>query len=236
MPYPDDGELRLWGHSQQEGAVRLRFPDSGSYFLERLENGAWRHLTYNTGAGAISVGAAGIVTTSGAGTAGGTNVTAVERIGHLRETVVTFASEVIDTVDAGANGAHGSLKFYDLPEGTIQIMGATCDLTTLAGAGGIADDAALVGSVGTATVGTDNALLGGAEANVIPSIAGTLSSGAGDLHGKTTAQEIATIHDGTSTPIDLYLNLAIPAAASSADDTVTISGTITILWAQLGDH
>lgn len=236
MPYPDDGELLLWGHSQAEGAIRLRFPDSSSFFLERLENGAWRHLTYNTGEGAISLGAAGIVTTSGVGTAGGTNVTVTERAGDGRTTVLTYEAEVIDITDAAANGAHGGLKVYDFPPGQLYVHGIVTDLAIVAGAGGISDTAAVVAAVGKGQVQTDNATLFADEATFIPMTAVTLTAGAADFHGKTSAQEVGQVQDGTSTAIDLWLNFAVPGDDSTADDTLTVTGTITILWALMGDH
>ena len=236
MPYPDDGELLLWGHSQAEGAIRLRFPDSSSFHAERLVGGRWQPLTYNTGEGGISLGPGGIVNASGAGVAGGTNVTVTERIGHTRETVLTFTNEVIDVVDAAANGAHGGLKVYDFPPGQLYVHGIVTDLAIVAGAGGISDTAAVVAAVGKGQVQTDNATLFTDEATFIPMTNVTLTGGAADFHGKTSAQEAGQVQDGTATAIDLWLNFAVPGDDSTADDTLTVTGTITILWALMGDH
>lgn len=238
MPYPNDGELYLWGGSKDKSALRFRLPSGTStFFLERLdEDGAWRHLTYDTGTGALHLGAAGIVATSGAGVAGGTNVSVTERIGHTRETVLTFANEVIAVVDAAGAGAHGGLKIYDFPEGNIYVNGIVVDLAITAGAGGISDTAAVVAAIGKAEVQTDNATLFADEATFIPMTNVTLVGGAADFHGLTSAQEAGQVQDGTSTAIDLWLNFAVPGDDSTADDTLTVTGTITILWAQLGDH
>ena len=231
MPFPDDGELHLGGGSKDAGTLRYRLPPgTRTFFLERLEeDGAWHHLTYDTGEG-------GIVNTSGAGVAGGTNVSVTERIGHTRQTELTFVNEVINVVDAGANGAHGSLQIYSFPEGYLYVAGIVADLAITAGAGGISDTADVFGAIGKGEVQTNNSTLTSDEANFIPATVTILTAGAGDFHGNSSAQEAGQVQDGTSTPIDLWLNFAVPAAASSADDTLTVTGTITILWALMGDH
>ena len=149
-------------------------------------------------------------------------------------TVLTLNNVAISMVDAAAAGCHGSLKLYDFPACNWLYLGATCDLTLTAGAGGITDTAAVVASIGTATVGVDNATLTDTEADLIASTAATLTDGAGTAKGKSLTAGIA-VFDGTSTPKDAWLNLAVPDAGSTADDTLTISGTVTIVWGNLGD-
>ena len=123
---------------------------------------------------------------SGAG-AVTTGVTAAEYgDGVIHQTVLTLSSVAITMTDAGAAGSHGSKKVYDFPAGLIHILGATTNLTTLAGSGGIGDTGALVGSLGSVAVATDNATLTSTEANVVPSTDGTLVGGAGTLKGKST--------------------------------------------------
>jgi len=164
------------------------------------------------------------------GAPNGTGVTVKEygNGGTIHKTVLTFTNVSIAITDRTTAGAQGSLKIYDFPTGHLIMQGAAMNLTTLAGAGGITDTAALVGSVGTATVGTDNATLLTTEADIIASTAGTLSSGAGTL--KNTGTQSLGIFDGTGTAIDAYLNIAVPDAGSSADDTVTVNGTVTFFW------
>lgn len=173
---------------------------------------------------------AGLVTS---GAPAGTGVSAAEYSG-LHHTILTLASLSVTMTDAGAAGCHGTQKVYDWPAGPIQILGSSFDLTLLAGAGGIADGAAVVGSLGTAAVGTDNATLTTTEANLIASAAGTLTAGAGTL--KKHGSLVAAAFDGTSTAVDAHLNLAVPDADSSANDTLTISGTIHLFWLNLGDY
>lgn len=173
-------------------------------------------------------------TTDGVGAKNGAAVAVAEYgSGAIHKSVFTLTALSVTMTDAGAAGCHGSHKIYDFPAGAIQILGASFNLTTLAGAGGIADNAALVGSLGSVTTVTDNATLTTTEADLIASYAGTLSGGAGVL--TKYGSLVAAAFDGTSTAMDAYLNLAVPDAGSSANDTIAVAGTITIVWANLGD-
>jgi hypothetical protein len=174
-------------------------------------------------------------TTVGVGAKNGSAITAVENgNGAVHKTVLTLTALSVTMTDATTSGCHGAHKLYDFPAGPIQILGSSMNLTTLAGSGGIANGAALVGSIGSATVGTNNATLTTTEADLIASKAGTLTAGAGTLasHGG----HVATAFDGTATAVDAFLNLAVPDADSSASDTVTVSGTVTLHWINLGDY
>jgi hypothetical protein len=175
-------------------------------------------------------------TTAGVGASNGAAVSAAEYgRGAYHTTVLTLAALSVTMTDAAAvAGCHGTHRLYDFPAGAIQVLGCSYNLTTLAGGGGIADGAALVGSLGTVAVGVDNATLTSTEADLIASTTGTLTAGVGTL--KKHGSLVAAAFDGTSTPVDVYLNLAVPDADSSADDTVTVSGTITINWIALGDY
>lgn len=190
-------------------------------------------LTYTIGVPATEadLGGAGSLN----GSPSGTGVVASEYgDGTIHRTVLTLTNASVTMTDATTAGNQGSLKVYDFPAGAIQILGAKMDLTTLAGAGGITDTAALVGSLGSVAAANDNATLTSTEADIIPSTAGTLSGGAGTL--KKHGSLVATAFDGTTTPLDAILNLAVPDAGSTANDTVTVNGTITFTWTNTGDY
>lgn len=150
----------------------------------------------------------------------------------LKKTVLTLTAHSVVTVDAGAAGAHGAVEVYNFPLGLIQVIGGTMSLATTAGAGGIADNAAIVQSVGTVTVVNDNAALTTTEADIIPSTAGTLTGGVGAPVGVSTTP---AVFDGHSTAKKAFLNFAVPDAGSSADDTLAVTGTVTIFWHYFGD-
>lgn len=175
-------------------------------------------------------------TTVGVGAKAGGSAVAVAEYGNgaVHKTVLTLSSLSVTMTDATTSGCHGTQKLYDFPDGAIQILGGSMNLTTLAGSGGIADGAALVGGLGTAAVGTNNATLTSTEQDLIASTTGTLTGGIGAL--KKHASLIATAYDGTSAAIDAILNLVVPDADSSASDTVAVSGTVTLYWVNLGDY
>lgn len=156
-----------------------------------------------------------------------------ETVGTIR-TTLQLSGAVVTMTDAAAAGCHGSVKLYDFPACNLLFLGATCDLTVTAGTGGIADTAAVVAAIGTAAVSTADATLTTTEADLIPSTAATLTAGAGAAKGKTLTAGVV-VFDGTTTAKDAYLNLAIPGAGSTGNDTLTVSGTITLVWSNLGD-
>lgn len=156
-----------------------------------------------------------------------------ESVGTIR-TTLKLSNQVITMTDATTAGCQGSIKLYDFPACNLLFLGATCDLTVTAGTGGIADTAAVVASVGTAAASNADATLTATEADLIPSTAATLTAGAGAAKGKTLTAGVV-VFDGTTTAKDAYLNLAIPDAGSTGNDTITVSGTVTLVWANLGD-
>lgn len=170
-----------------------------------------------------------------AGAAASTSVAVSESAAGAIKTVLTLSNVSITMTDATTAGSHGSLKLYDFPACNLLFLGGTTNLTITAGAGGITDTAAVVGSVGTTTVGTDNATLTTTEADLIPSTASTLTGGIGATKGKTVTAGVV-VFDGTATAKDAWLNFAVPDADSTANDTLVVSGTITLVWSNLGDN
>lgn len=166
----------------------------------------------------------------------------------FHKTTFTLNAYALTMTDAGANGCHGSIKLYDFPEGLIRVLGAVVNLTTvttgeLADAGGIVTGAAVVGSIGTATVGTGNATLTTTEADIIASTAVTLTTYIGsfkassaapitaltDSSGGTASDTLPAI-EGTYTEATLETTVAslaakINALIARADNGTTFDGT-----------
>jgi len=164
----------------------------------------------------------------------GANITATEfGGGGGHKTVLTFTNYVLATVDHTTNGAQGSAVIYTFPEGVIQLLGASYNLTIARVGTNIGATAAVVGSIGSAAAAITDATLTSTEADMIASTSGTLTAGAGSL--KSSGSLVATAFDGHTTPITANLNVAIPDAGSAGDDSLTISGTVTLCWADLGD-
>jgi len=167
------------------------------------------------------------------GAVAGTGVTVQEQSGLYR-TTITLTNASVATVDATTNGASGSLKVYDFPEGNLVFFGATTNLTIARVGTNITTTAAVVAGVGTAAAGAD-ATLTSTEQDLVPSTTATLTAGAGTFKGKSVTAGIAVL-DGTTTAKDAYLNFAIPDAGSAGNDALLVNGTITILWANAGDN
>lgn len=160
-----------------------------------------------------------------------TGLTAEELVPIIHKTVLTLDDVAITMTDNTTNGCHGGLKIYDLPAGLISVLTALTDLSVTA-SGSIGATAAVVGSVGTVVVANANATLTSTEADIVPSTSATLTDSVGAMDGVNTAPAVL---DGTGTAKDVYLNFAVPDAGASGNGTITVSGTITLLWVNGGD-
>lgn len=166
------------------------------------------------------------------GVVSGTGVTAVQGITAIQTVTLPLVNAPVATVDATTNGAQGSVKVYTFPAGVITILGASTNLTIAKVGAGITATAAVVGSVGTVAAAVDGTLTG-TEANIIPSTASTLTAGAGVTKGVSTG---AVTLDGTQTNVPVWLNFIVPDAGSTANDSLTVNGTITITYVNNGDN
>lgn len=167
------------------------------------------------------------------GVVAGSGAVASEGIALTKRTEITLTAREITMTDAGAAGSHGGTKIYDFPVGLISIRSAVTDLTITAGSGGITDTSAVVGAVGTTVTATDNATLTGTEANIVPTTDCTLVDGAGVMDGENL---VPISIDGTGGALDMYLNFATVDAGSTANDTLTVTGTVIVEWALVGDN
>lgn len=153
----------------------------------------------------------------------------------LVELTIALNNVAVSLVDATTAGAQGSVQIADLPPGLVRFLGAITDLTLVAGAG-LAT--ALVTAVGSAAAAADNATLTGTEANIVPSTAVTLTGQNGAMKAEATNTEGALVLDGTATAVDVFLNIAATDANSTGGGpfTVTVNGTITLVFAIVGDN
>lgn len=158
------------------------------------------------------------------------NGTANEKAPTIHTTVLTIAGTQLMT-DATTAGTHGGAKIYDFPLGVIKIHSVKTDVNLVSDAAGLVVTAAVVAALGSVVVATDNATLLGTEADIVASTAATLSSSIGDFDAIADGVTI----DGRSTAVDVFLNFAAADAQSTADDTLTLSGTVTIEWSNLDE-
>lgn len=177
---------------------------------------------------------------SGGTVAGTTGLSSVSRgAGAIQKEVFTFDNVELSLTDEAGVVAYAGLKLTDLPEGAILILGATADIDLTKDAAGVNDDWDGDFALGTATA-SNNATLSSTEANIIPSTATPqASSGATTANGQSTTTEVPLIIDGTSTAVDIYLNILVDDADHDVTTTATnliLNGTVTLVWCNLGDY
>lgn len=166
-------------------------------------------------------------------TVSGTGVAASQSISAVQVLPFTITAATIAMTDAGAAGSHGALKIATFPAGNVSILGATTNLTIARVGTALTTTSAVVSSLGSVTVSTADATLTSTEANIVPSTVATLSAGAGTVKGESTG---AVTLDGTTTAAEVYLNFATPDAGSTGNDSLTVNGTIYLMFVHLGDN
>jgi hypothetical protein len=156
-----------------------------------------------------------------------------------RQTRLDFNLVPIITNEVGTNGAYGAMKIYTFPAGTYGIIrNIVFNVNATPGSGGITDTATLKYALGSAAEGTDHTL-DSTQITYFPSssatafVAGVGGGGAGG-GAMTAVSNTAVAIDSRSAGLELFLNLGIVDAGSTANDTVTLSGSVWITWALLG--
>lgn len=161
--------------------------------------------------------------------------------GRFRTTRIRFADLIVTMADDAGVTAYGGLKVYDMPEGVIEVLGSRANLTrverTVAVDTGFA--AAFDGdaSVGTVTAGT-GASLSSTEANLVPSFSTAQASAGVSAGGNSVATTRAGTIDGTSSPMDIFLNLLVDDADQDLTTTASnlaVTGEIELSWMIVGD-
>lgn len=158
----------------------------------------------------------------------------------LHKTLLTCTAVPISITDDAGVAQYGGVQIYDFPEGLLCSFGAVID-------GSLTADAPIIdafdGDVALGTVtATTGATLTGTEANILQSTALTQAV---SKVANADAVQIATALtesgarwiDGTTTAVNLFLNFVIDDdAAHTGSMTATFTGTVSILWAILGDN
>lgn len=173
------------------------------------------------------------------GAAAGTGVTAAETgFGRYKTTILTFVNTPVPLSDEAGVVAYGGLKVYDFPQGYIYIQSAVADLAITKSSAGVNDN--WDGDIGVGTVtATNDGTLASTEQNIIPTTS-TPQAVAGATTGDcvSTATEHA-IHDGTTTAVDLFVNLLVDDADHNVAGTpcnLILNGTLAINWIFMGDN
>lgn len=193
-----------------------------------------RHSSTNREFGFDALG--NLVTTGfSVGAKNGTGVAVKEySVAGWNTTVFTLTGYVL-TVANTTGASFGGAKIYDFPAGRISIEGGTYNLscdwagTDIAAAGS--------GDISFGSTITADATLDGTDVDIGAST-GMLDpfvTGVGTAKGFFVKD---TEIDGTTTALDLNMNMIIDDADvdDGDSDPVTITGTITLFWRNLGDY
>ena len=176
----------------------------------------------------------GMKTTLTVGAVNGSTVSAVEfGDGNVHQTVLTLAATPITVVGASGIG-FGGTKVYDFPEGRIMILGVTASVgfPIISTEGDLANTADGDWSMGS-TSEEDGSQDRATDIDMIPSTATSANS----LSTATTAALAASAHiDGTTTAVDVYVNLTIDDGETDETSICGATGTVTISWINLGDY
>jgi len=157
-------------------------------------------------------------------------VTAVETPTALPIHKTVLSLEDVSVTVANTTGvSFGGTKIHDMPEGRILILGAVLGGVTVDLSSATNLDAADGGDISVAGDGT----LSGTDVNIIPST--SIDPLSGGITGAALAASAQL--DGTSAAVDVYLNMLIDDAdvGDTDSDVVLISGTLTLVWVNLGD-
>lgn len=169
------------------------------------------------------------------GAKNGSTVSAVEyNEGFIHKTILTFTSTPITVADdAGVAQYGGAGKVYDFPDGLVSVLGCVVNGTLTMGATGTFIDAFTSNiALGTAAATTGSTLTG-TEADIMASVANGTAAAKVSAVAATSAG--VTLLNGTSTAKDMYLNVVIADDATHTAGTGTFTGTVTILWTNVGD-
>ncbi len=147
-----------------------------------------------------------------------------------RQLILTLNRLPVTLVKNGTSSGGGGTKVFSFAEGLILPRGGSTNLTIAA-----AGDKSFLAGVGSAAAGTDGSLTA-AEISFLPQTAATTTSGAGTCKAKSTSTTPTpgAPLDGSSSPIDMYMNAALNADATGVE-ALTFSGTITVNFEPLGD-
>lgn len=180
--------------------------------------------------GASEMGSRAVLGTGAVPAAVAAQVVARETGDIVRQITLTLTACPVTLVKNGTTSGGGGTKIYSFPAGLIQPVGGTTNLTIAA-----AGDKSFLASVGSAAADTGGTLTS-TEISFLPSTAATTTSGAGTCKMKSTSTTPTpgACLDGTSTPVDVYLNACLNADATGVE-ALTFSGTIVLTVINHGD-
>lgn len=149
----------------------------------------------------------------------------------------TFTAAQIPVTDAGASGASGSLKLWDLTQQGWLAQGGRQNYTAFAEGAALttgAGDAVHVLGLGSVAANAGDGALTGTEVDWSGASTGQITNSGGTGTGTLTSAVNAAV-DGTGTASDIYLNWSGTAATIDANSTIDVTGTASIVMIAVGD-
>lgn len=158
--------------------------------------------------------------------------------GVLHRTILTCVALPISLADDAGVAQYGGVKIYTFPEGLIASLGAIIS-GNLTLPTPFIDAFTGVNALGSVVATTGASLIAG-EATWLQSTANaTAAAKVAAVSSVSIATQLTEsggrVFDGTTTPAPVFLNLAIADDVAHTAETGLFTGTITILWAKVGD-
>lgn len=173
-------------------------------------------------------------TQDNSGVKAGSNTT-VKEYGteSLHKTVITFTARAVTCTDEAGVVLYCGTKVYDFPDGVIVFYGGTFDgdITVSGNLSATAD-----GDIGVGTVtASNNGTLATTEQNIIPTTTiAQLVGSTGPADAASTSGTPALAEGWSSADVDAYLNFLFDDADHDGG-AVSVTGVLTILWANLNE-
>lgn len=169
------------------------------------------------------------------GTAYGTGVT-VEEHGDdgLHKTIFTLVDTPVVLADNAGVRAYGGVHIYALPAGVVLFGGILVNAAVTKSSAGVNAD--WDGDFGVGSVVVPAGGLATAGADILNAVA-TPQAVAGVTSVKTFADYAIGHLDGSTTPLDVYLNFMVDDADQDVTGTpanLILNGTVTLLWTHEG--
>ena len=177
-----------------------------------------------------------------------TGLTVVETgDGAVHKSVITFASMAMASIDGttpATDGAWGTQPIYTFPVGHIAVLASHVVfplgllIATTGGGTGFSTTADF--EIGVGTVASANwtgfGLNNGTQENICAAMVAALTAKTSDAI-ESIAQATVAVHDGSTTAIDIHMNFRTidDADHGTVADILTVSGTLTLIWSNLGD-
>ena len=161
-----------------------------------------------------------------------------EQLLEIHKTVFPLNDLPMTLADATVGAGQ---KIFTFPQGRILFLGAHAkdiQITTTSVLASTLNAGVNLG-VGVGSTTQANGTLATTEQNIVNVFtavsSATINVAGAAAQGNGPSAPLSL--NGTTTPVDLYFNVAVPTATDiDADATITVDGLIEVVWALIGDH